>query len=269
MRRALLSILILLSACTHPASSVREVVAKDRDGRYLTLDNAIQGYLGGDDHYLEITWNIAEGYRLYTEATTISDSSGALTCQWNGSLAKEYSPRYGLITTARILATTKCARPMVGAPIPTLLIKYVGGSIDGRTFPPGEMRLTPDGVAPFYSGVVIQDLSKELMGLEPAFSYGGALVYATIRGSDAERSGLLRGDIVTAINDIPVRSASQFVIQIQRGSPDQPDVELDVYRLSRSFKPKRIRLKRDLNVGQSTTVDESMYSHNSPAKSAR
>jgi hypothetical protein len=46
--------------------------------------------------------------------------------------------------------------------------------------------LTNSGVniAPkYYSGFAMQDLSKELMELEPAFAQGGVLVKATVSGS--------------------------------------------------------------------------------------
>lgn len=246
--------LLLVSGCTSFAanvasiSSANETVAKDRYGQYLTLNAAIQAYLGGDDDHLEISWNIQSGYRLYTDVTTVSDSTGALACEWTGMLERERVAQYGLTTTARILATTRCRRPIPGSPIPTLSIRHVGGTVDGHTFPPGEIRLVKKDTTPkYYSGLVVSDITQELMGLEPAFAYGGVLVHSTAPGSSSELSGLLRGDIITAVNGLSVRNARQFLYQFQNDQHQGLELELDVYRVNGRLERKRVILKRELS----------------------
>ncbi len=59
-------------------------------------------------------------------------------------------------------------------------------------------------------GVVIQDVTPELaeaLGLE---STRGAVIAQVVPGSPAERAGLKVGDVVTAVNGEPVRSAAQL-----------------------------------------------------------
>jgi serine protease Do len=56
-------------------------------------------------------------------------------------------------------------------------------------------------------GVSVRDLSIDLAAKE---DYRGALIAEVASGSPAERAGLKRGDIVKAVDNIPIRSAAQL-----------------------------------------------------------
>lgn len=119
--------------------------------------------------------------------------------------------------------------------------------IDSNAEEPTAPTQTIKKAIPKYSaGLVVQDLSEELMNLAPAFAYGGALVYSTAPGSSSERAGLLQGDIITAVNNVPVRSSQEFVAQFQKDDNKKLELELDIYRLEKSFTHKRIILIREL-----------------------
>ncbi len=103
------------------------------------------------------------------------------------------------------------------------------------------VRITPK----FYSGLLIQDLSEEIKRLETSFNAGGALVNRVVVGSPAERAGLLRGDVITAVNDTPVCSAQEFVYQLQSDRHGSLEIQLDVYRLLPVLVRRRITLMRE------------------------
>lgn len=98
----------------------------------------------------------------------------------------------------------------------------------------------------------MQDLSKELMKLEPAFVKGGVLVNSTVSGSPAERAGLKRGDVIAAVNNIRVGSSLELVYQLQSSKHENLELELRVYRLEHKFIHKRIFLKRELATVKSS-----------------
>lgn len=267
MKRWIAAVVLLLSGCADFAAnlgstpSVSETIAKDRYGRYLSLNAAIQAYLGGVDDYLEVSWNIAPGYRLYTDMTTVADNAGPLTCEWTGMLATEHVPNFGPTTAARIFATTTCKRRSPRLPLATISIRHVGGAADGHLLPPGELRLVrKDAIPKYYSGLVISDITPELMGVEPVFAYGGVLVHATEPGSSSERSGLRRGDIITTVNGLPVRNARQFLDQFQSDQHQGHELELDVYRVDGRFKRVRVVLRRELSADRPTGIGVSEQS---------
>jgi serine protease Do len=58
-------------------------------------------------------------------------------------------------------------------------------------------------------GVSITDVEKTPDSSEPA-RMAGALIAEVVPGSPAERAGLQKGDVVVAVDGIPVRSAAQL-----------------------------------------------------------
>jgi serine protease Do len=56
-------------------------------------------------------------------------------------------------------------------------------------------------------GVSVRDLGADLAAKE---NYEGALIAEVVNGSPAERAGLRKGDIVKAVNNLPIRSAAQL-----------------------------------------------------------
>lgn len=63
-------------------------------------------------------------------------------------------------------------------------------------------------------GLALQDLTPELAAALGSRRAQGAVVTRVARGSSAERAGLRRGDIVTAVGDTPVLSAAQLRTRI-------------------------------------------------------
>jgi Do/DeqQ family serine protease len=59
-------------------------------------------------------------------------------------------------------------------------------------------------------GVAIQELTPEVAQAIGTPRTEGALIAQVAPGSSAERSGLRSGDIVTAVNNVPIRSATQL-----------------------------------------------------------
>ncbi|HEY0523350.1 MAG TPA: Do family serine endopeptidase [Stellaceae bacterium] len=59
-------------------------------------------------------------------------------------------------------------------------------------------------------GVAIQELTPEVAQALGTARTEGALIAQVAPGSSAERGGLRSGDIITAVNDVPIRSATQL-----------------------------------------------------------
>lgn len=95
----------------------------------------------------------------------------------------------------------------------------------------------------YYTGLVLQNLTEELVQVEPRFADGGALVFSVDPNSPAERAGLMRGDIITAINNVQVRSALEFAAVFQ--SKEIEPAALRVYRLESTFMPRNIVFVRN------------------------
>jgi S1-C subfamily serine protease len=62
-------------------------------------------------------------------------------------------------------------------------------------------------------GIVVDDLTPQLA--EYFGAKEGVLVTSVTASSAAERAGLKAGDVITAVNSIPVRSRSEFVRQLR------------------------------------------------------
>ncbi len=110
-----------------------------------------------------------------------------------------------------------------------------GIAIEGINFavPINEiMRVLPQliskgAVTRAWLGVYIQDLTPQLaaqFGVEPG---SGVLVSDVIPGSPAEKAGIQRGDIITAVDGKPVRDTNELQLEIMYRRPgDQVTVEL-------------------------------------------
>ena len=85
-------------------------------------------------------------------------------------------------------------------------------------------------------GVAIQDLTPDLAQAMSTSHTTGAVIARVEPGSPAERAGLRTGDLVVAVNGVPVRSGTQLrnVIGLspdrQRGRPADRPARLGIQR---------------------------------------
>src|SRR5262249_4134109 len=73
-------------------------------------------------------------------------------------------------------------------------------------------------------GVAIQDLTPDLAQAMNTAHTAGAVIARVDPGSPAERAGLHRGDLVVAVDGVPVRSGTQLrnTIGLTRIGGDRP-----------------------------------------------
>jgi len=78
-------------------------------------------------------------------------------------------------------------------------------------------------------GILIQDVNEELAKSFGGKAGGGALISEVTEGSPAQKSGLLQGDIVTAINGEPVSNVADLRNRIAM-TPPNTELKLHVLR---------------------------------------
>ena len=91
-------------------------------------------------------------------------------------------------------------------------------------------------------GVASRDLNAELARDLKVDADAGAVISEVQRGSEAERAGLRAGDVVVAINDMPVRRAADLSNRLGL-LPVGEQVHLEIVRGSR-------RLRVDTRIGE-------------------
>ncbi|HLY78816.1 MAG TPA: trypsin-like peptidase domain-containing protein, partial [Caulobacteraceae bacterium] len=84
-----------------------------------------------------------------------------------------------------------------------------------------------------YIGATVQNLSPDLSGSLGLTTAKGALIDQVEAGGPAERAGLQAGDIVTSVNDVPVRSSTDLTQQIALARPGEA-IRLGVLRNGRA-----------------------------------
>ena len=78
-------------------------------------------------------------------------------------------------------------------------------------------------------GILIQDINEELAKSFGGKVGGGALISEVTEGSPAQKSGLLQGDIVTAINGEPVSNVADLRNKIAM-TPPNTELKLRILR---------------------------------------
>ncbi len=93
-----------------------------------------------------------------------------------------------------------------------------------------EQQLRKSGkVARGWLGILIQDINEELAKSFGGKVGGGALISEVTEGSPAQKSGLLQGDIVTAINGEPVSNVADLRNKIAM-TPPNTELKLRILR---------------------------------------
>jgi Do/DeqQ family serine protease len=96
-------------------------------------------------------------------------------------------------------------------------------------------------------GVSMQEITSELAKEKNLKTMEGAYVAEVVENSSAEKAGVKKGDIITKVNDVDVKSSSQLQEQIGRFSPGDK-VTLVVLREN-----KELTLTAELKNKQGTT----------------
>src|SRR5262249_25302284 len=100
-------------------------------------------------------------------------------------------------------------------------------------------------------GVVVQPVTSDLAATLGLADVRGALVSQVNPGAAAERAGIRRGDVITAVNGAPVNDGNSLRNQIARMQPGS-EVTLSITRdgRERQVKAALAELKADKGIGE-------------------
>lgn len=106
-------------------------------------------------------------------------------------------------------------------------------------------------------GVIVQPVTSDLAATLGLADVRGALVSQVNVGSAAEKAGIKRGDVITAINGAPVNDSNSLRNQIARTQPGS-EVTLTIIRDNREqqIKATLAEFKADTGKGEEVGVDE-------------
>jgi Do/DeqQ family serine protease len=106
-------------------------------------------------------------------------------------------------------------------------------------------------------GVTVQPVTSDLAATLGLADVRGALVSQINPGSAAEKAGIKRGDVITAINGAPISDSNSLRNQVARTQPGS-DVTLTITRNGREQQVKATlaELKADKGKGEEVSVDE-------------
>jgi serine protease Do len=185
-----------------------------------------QGIVSGKGRRLGILGQMGYEDFIQTDAAINPGNSG-------GPLTNIYGEVVGMNTA---IATRTGSYNGLGFAIPASMIKQIADQIIGK-----------GKVSRGYLGVYIQDLDEKLA---KTFAYKGEGVLVedfASKESPAAKAGLKAGDIITHVNDQPVRSASELRGIVALQAPDAT-IDVKVFREGKALDVKVKLMEQPGNV---------------------
>jgi S1-C subfamily serine protease len=179
---------------------------------------------GDSDSLMVGEWVVAVGnpFGLYLADPTPSVTAGVVSALHRDILLNEGAAIYkDMIQTDAAINPGNSGGPLVNADgqvigINTFIFTQSGGSLGiGFAIPIKEALQVSDELIQYghvrtvWIGISVQDLTAALAKQFDVAGAGGLVVWSLERGSPAERAGLRLGDVIRAIDGVPVRGAQE------------------------------------------------------------
>jgi len=179
---------------------------------------------GDSDSLMVGEWVVAVGnpFGLYLADPTPSVTAGVVSALHRDILLSEGAAIYkDMIQTDAAINPGNSGGPLVNADgqvigINTFIFTSSGGSLGiGFAIPIKEALQVSDELIQYghvrtvWIGIAVQELTAALAKQFDVAGPGGLVVWSLERGSPAERAGLRLGDVIRAIDGVPVRGAQE------------------------------------------------------------